>query len=78
MELNNRILEMEQLLENKNREIEELKKKLNESHEETAEINKKYQEQFNDKQGCIEAIIKIASAEHESVYNDKHNGQSIS
>ena len=57
MDLNSKVLEMEQLLGNKNCKIAELKKKLN---DQTTEINKKHQEQFNDKQECVDAIIKIA------------------
>ena len=57
MDLNSKVLEMEQLLGNKNCEIAELKEKLN---DQTTEINKKHQEQFNDKQERVDAIIKIA------------------
>ena len=67
MDLNSKVLEMEQLLGNKNCEIAELKEKLN---DQTTEINKKCQEQFNDKQERVDAIIKIALAERESIYND--------
>ena len=43
MDLNNRVLEVGQLLKNKDCGIAELRKRLN---DQTIEINKKYQEQF--------------------------------
>ena len=58
---------MKQLLKSKDCGITELKKRLN---DQTIEINKKYQEQFNDKQERVDAIIKIALAECKSVYNE--------
>ncbi|CAJ0912306.1 14168_t:CDS:1, partial [Entrophospora sp. SA101] len=84
LDLNNKIMQLQQQLKNYEHEVSELKKNLDTSYNHIDEIQNLYEEQFSknkylleqwdsrfsNKQKRIEAIKEIANAEHESIYDD--------
>ncbi|CAJ0849859.1 4848_t:CDS:2, partial [Entrophospora sp. SA101] len=84
LDLNNKIMQLQQQLKNYEHEVSELKKNLDTSYNHIDEIQNLYEEQFSknkylleqwdsrfsNQQKRIEAIKEIANAECESIYDD--------